>query len=383
MRRPNGQIVVIVDDEKPMRDYLSEVLSNEGYQCESFCEGLAALAFISEQEQPVDLVFTDINMPGMGGLDLLRTATAIFPSLPVIMVSGACDLGLATEALRGGATDYLLKPATPRDVAGLARKHLCKSALADHLRIRQALASLVTERTNGGLPAAQLHELFQVVGFKRYETLQHSKRVAEYARLLGQARRLSSQELTQLRLGALLHDIGKVAIPRNILFKPGALSEEETTIVRLHPRVGWDLLAEFNGLGAEAEVVYAHHERFDGTGYPRRLQGEKIPLAARIFSIVDAFDAITSDRAYRVALPIQKARQAIVEGRGTQFDPLLADLFGDLPDEKLIRIKEMLPETSAAEQPDTPMTDASGASRNAATDSPERLLGKAMSGAAE
>jgi response regulator RpfG family c-di-GMP phosphodiesterase len=350
MRRNSGQTIVIVDDEKSMRDYLSEVLFNEGYRCESFCEGLAALAFICEQEQPVDLVFTDINMPGMGGLDLLRTAAAIFPSLPVIMISGACDLDLATEALRGGATDYLLKPATPSDIVALARKHLSMSAQADHVRIRQALANLLTVRTNGTPAAAQLHELFQIVGFKRYETLQHSKRVAEYAKILGRACGLSGRELAQLELGALLHDIGKVAIPRNILLKPAALSEEEVAIMRLHPRVGRDLLAEFEGLGAEAEVVYAHHERFDGAGYPRRLKGENIPMAARIFSIADTFDAITSDRPYRAALSIEKARAAITEGRGTQFEPQLVDLFAELPDETLIRVKAMLPETSVQQE---------------------------------
>jgi HD-GYP domain-containing protein (c-di-GMP phosphodiesterase class II) len=286
----------------------------------------------------------------MGGLDLLRTATAIFPSLPVIMVSGACDLDLATEALRGGATDYLLKPAGPADIAAVARKHLSRSAHADQVRIRQALANLLTIRSNGTPAAAQLHELFQVVGFKRYETLRHSKRVAEYARLLGQVCGLSSGELTHLQLGALLHDIGKVAIPRNILFKPAALSEEEGAIMRLHPRVGWDLLAEFEGLAAEAEVVYAHHERFDGTGYPRRLKGDKISIAARIFSIVDAFDAITSDRPYRAALPIERAREAILEGRGTQFDPQVADLFTALPGETLIRVKELFPETAADDE---------------------------------
>jgi HD-GYP domain-containing protein (c-di-GMP phosphodiesterase class II) len=132
--------------------------------------------------------------------------------------------------------------------------------------------------------------------------------------------------------------------------KPAGLSDEEMSIMRLHPRVGWDLLAEFEGLGAEAEVVYAHHERFDGTGYPRRLKGENISIAARIFSIVDTFDAITSDRPYRAALSIEQARAAIVEGRGTQFDPLLVDLFAELPDEMLIRVKEMLPETSVQEE---------------------------------
>jgi putative nucleotidyltransferase with HDIG domain len=355
MRQTNDQTVVIVDDEKPMRDYLSEVLSNEGYRCETFCEGLAALAYISEQEQAVDLVFTDINMAGMGGLDLLRTATAIFPELPVVMVSGQCDLDLATEALRGGATDYLLKPATPADIAALARKHLSRTAHADHVRIRRALANLLIVRNGGASSAAQLHELFQVVGFKRYETMQHSKRVAEYAGLLGQSYGISNQELAQLHLGALLHDIGKVAIPRNILFKPASLNEEERAIIRLHPRVGWDLLSEFGDLSTEAEVVYAHHERFDGTGYPRRLKGDQISIAARIFSIADTFDAMTSDRPYRDALSIERARTAIAEGRGTQFDPQLVDLFARLPDDWLIQVKKRLPEKGAEQQVTLPV----------------------------
>lgn len=350
MKRTNGQTIVIVDDEKSMRDYLSEVLLNEGYRCESFCEGLAALAFISERIPPVDLIFTDIMMPGMGGLDLLRTSTAIFPDLPVVMVSGAYDIGLATEALGGGAADYLLKPATPSDIINLVRKHLANTAQIDHVRTRRALANLLAAPVNGASALSRLHELFDVVGFKRYETLQHSKRVAEYAKVLGLACDLSERELAQLRLGALLHDIGKVAIPRNILLKPSALTREETAIVQLHPQVGRDLLAEFEELGAEAEIVYAHHERFDGTGYPRQLKGEDIPKGARIFSIVDTFDAITSDRPYRDALPVEKARTAILEARGTQFEPKLVDRFAELPDAVLIHVKESVPEATAIEE---------------------------------
>jgi HD-GYP domain-containing protein (c-di-GMP phosphodiesterase class II) len=158
-----------------------------------------------------------------------------------------------------------------------------------------------------------------------------------------------------LHLGALLHDIGKVAIPRNILFKPASLNEEERAIIRLHPRVGWDLLSEFGDLNAEAEVVYAHHERFDGTGYPRRLKGDRISIAARIFSIADTFDAMTSDRPYRDALSIEKARTAIVEGRGTQFDPRLADLFVCLPDDLLIQVKKTLPEKGVEQQAALPV----------------------------
>jgi HD-GYP domain-containing protein (c-di-GMP phosphodiesterase class II) len=145
-------------------------------------------------------------------------------------------------------------------------------------------------------------------------------------------------------LGALLHDIGKVAIPRNILLKPSTLTEDEVTIMRLHPEVGRDLLAEFDGLDAEAAIVYAHHERFDGTGYPRRLTGKEIPKGARIFSIVDTFDAITSDRPYRNALSTAKARDAINEGRGTQFDPQIVDRFGEIEDPVLLRVRELLPE---------------------------------------
>jgi putative nucleotidyltransferase with HDIG domain len=260
------------------------------------------------------------------------------------MISGLCDLALAVEALKGGATDYLIKPAAPGDITSLVRKHLDNGEETGQARVRDALARFLKARALGNPAVPQLKELFEVLGFKRYETLQHSKRVSEYAKLLGQACQLPAKDLSRLQLGALLHDIGKVAIPRNILFKPTSLNQEEMAIMRLHPSVGWELLSEFPDLEKEAELVYSHHERFDGNGYPRGLQGNQIPLSARIFSIVDTFDAITSDRPYRAALSLGRAREIIVQGGGSQFDGRLAGIFVGIPEETLTFVKQILHE---------------------------------------
>ena len=197
--------------------------------------------------------------------------------------------------------------------------------------MRGALRKFLSLRDRDDKPGEQFQEVFDVLGFKRYETLQHSKRVAAYAVLLGEAKKLSTEELGHLALGALLHDIGKIAIPHNVLMKAGPLNDQEWGVMRLHPQIGWELLSEFPELGAEAEIVYSHHERFDGKGYPRRLKGHDIPLGARIFSIVDTLDAITSDRPYRGRQPIETAVAEIASHSNKQFDPTLVRTFQRVP----------------------------------------------------
>ena len=313
--------IVVVDDEEPMRDYLREVLTHEGYDCRCFTGSLAALSYMASSSERTDLVLTDINMPGMGGVDLLRTVKTVSPELPVILISDLYEVGLAIEALKGGAADYLLKPAQPEEVARLVARHLEPDHEGQREAMRGALRKFLSLRDRYDKPGEQVQEVFDVLGFKRYETLQHSKRVAAYAILLGEVKDLSTEDLGHLELGALLHDIGKIAIPHNVLMKPEPLNDEEWVVMKLHPQIGWELLSEFPELGAEAEIVYSHHERFDGKGYPRRLKGHDIPLSARIFSIVDTLDAITSDRPYRSRQPLKAARAEIKKRSGSQFDP--------------------------------------------------------------
>ncbi len=186
-----------------MREYLAEVLHQQGYECRSFHRGLAALSYLSEAESSPDLVLTDINMPEVSGIDLLRSVKAVSPDLPVILISGLYELGLAIDALKLGAADYLLKPAKPDDIAKLVAKHLEPLTQSQQALAQQALHRFMSVR-NPNLPVAeQVQEVFAALGFKRYETLQHSRRVATYAKRLGQASGLEDEELGHLELLAL------------------------------------------------------------------------------------------------------------------------------------------------------------------------------------
>lgn len=336
--------VLVVDDEPGVRDYLSAVLSFEGYRCRAFDGPLPALRYIQDGALPADLMLADINMPDMNGMELLRSSKAVKPEMPVILVSGLYELALALEALDSGADDYLRKPVKPRDVVALVERYLSNDSGEQEAALKQALEAYVEAHTSKAESAGPLREVFRSMGFKRYETFQHSQRVAAYCRLFGTRKNLSPEYLVRLELGALLHDIGKIGIPRNILLKPGPLNADEWAVMKTHPTIGHRLLCRFEALRDEAEIVYSHHERYDGRGYPRGLKGEQIPLGARLFSIVDAFDAITSDRAYRAGSPFGVAFAEIARMSGAQFDPELADLFCTIPVEELQAVRERFPD---------------------------------------
>ncbi len=332
--------IVVIDDESQIRDYLEEVLSLDGYECRCFQEGLSALAYMSQN--PPDLVMTDIRMPGMNGLELLKQVHSQAPTVPVILISGLYELAIALEAVRGGAADFLLKPAKPAEVLSLVAKHLHHGSGAAPEALQAALADFITRFRQGSADAGPL---FQLLGFKRYETMQHSLRVAAYAVRFGQACGLERAQMLDLELGALLHDVGKIAIPSNVLMKPGPLDEREWEIMRSHPRIGYQLLADLPGMEDAAQIVYSHHERYDGAGYPRGLRGEEIPLGARLFSIVDTVDAITCDRPYRAAQPFSVACRELGQNRGSQFDPGLVETFLQVPEQDLVTIRTRLPDS--------------------------------------
>ena len=339
----SSSTVLVVDDEEAIRNYLSSVLRFEGYDCRTFGESSAALEYVSSTEHHADLMLTDIKMPGMTGIELLRSVKQIKPGMPVILVSGLYELALAIEALEYGADDYLKKPVRPRDVLTAVGKYLTRDAGAREDSVQEALQDFLEARDD---PQASEHiaTIFRRLGFRRYETMQHSKRVAAYSRLLGERVAIPTPDLHRLELGALLHDIGKIGIPRNVLLKPGALSEEEWRVMRSHPVIGRRLMARFPELDRESEIVGCHHERWDGAGYPEGLAATQIPLFARLFSIVDAYDALTSDRPYRQAQGVDAAKQIVAEGSGTQFDPDLVESFLSIPNTSLEMIRERYPD---------------------------------------
>ena len=325
-----------------MREYLGEALTASGCVCNTFADSAAALSYLASVQELPDLVLSDINMPGMSGLDFLRTVRAVTPDLPFILISGLCELATAIDAMQAGASDYLLKPARREDIVRLVTKHILGQEGPEQAVMLRALDGFLNaRRLSGGDPASQLAPLLEMLGLKRLETLQHSQRVSGFSRLIGREMGLSPQYLETLEIGALLHDIGKAGIPHNVLMKPGPLDDKEWRIMRMHPVLGWELLSRVDGVREEAEIVYSHHESFDGAGYPRGLRGEQIPVGARVFSIADTLDAMVSDRPYRRGQPLGTVREKISLLGGTQFDPEIVRYFERLGNEKIEVLREM------------------------------------------
>jgi putative nucleotidyltransferase with HDIG domain len=262
--------------------------------------------------------------------------------MPVIMVTAVHDISVALAAIRNGAYDYLLKPFEREQLLAMVRRALEQRRLKLENRAYQSnLESLVAARTEQLRQAMTdlersyditLEALGDALDLKDAETEGHSKRVTAFTIAVARAMGLSGEKIRVIARGAFLHDIGKMAIPDAILRKPGALTEGETEIMREHCFRGYQMLKKIPFLSEAAEIVYSHQERFDGTGYPRGLSGQDIPMGSRIFSIADTLDAITSDRPYRAAQSIQVAREEVERFSGRQFDPAVVRVFMEMPD---------------------------------------------------
>ncbi len=331
--------VLIVDDEEMIRDLLSSALSQEEYTCSQASN--VDEAFVLLGEQPVDLVISDIMMPGRSGVELLRDLKKVDPDIAVLMITGLSDMNTALECVHLGADDYITKPFGINRVVLTVKNLIEKRCLALEKKNYQAsLEFKVMEqtaqirKTMNELSSAYdntLTALVKALDAREKEVGSHSERVMNYTVFLAGKLGMVGKELQELSKGALLHDIGKIGISDNILLKPGKLDDLEWLEMRKHPQVGYAILSEIGFLKTPAEIILTHHERFDGSGYPKRLKGEQIPLGSRIFAIVDTLDAMTSDRPYRKALPFDQVVDEIIKHRGTQFDPVIADLFLSIP----------------------------------------------------
>jgi putative nucleotidyltransferase with HDIG domain len=265
-----------------------------------------------------------------------------YPDMPVVMVTAVHDISVALAAIRNGAYDYLLKPFEREQLLNTVSRALENRRLKVENRTYQTnLESLVKARTDQ-LQAAMsslersyditLEALGDALDLKDRETEGHSKRVTAYTIAIARAMGLPREQINTIARGAFLHDIGKMAIPDKILNKPGKLETDEMTIMKEHAYHGYQVVKRIPFLAEAAEIVYSHQERFDGSGYPRELKGDRIPLGARIFSIADTLDAITSDRPYRPAQSLQAARTEIARWSGRQFDPDVVKVFLEMPE---------------------------------------------------
>jgi putative nucleotidyltransferase with HDIG domain len=281
-------------------------------------------------------------MAELDGIGLLERTKEKYPDMPVVMVTAVHDISVALAAIRNGAYDYLLKPFEREQMLAMVRRALENRRLKLENRAYQTnLETLVAARTDqlkqamGDLEKSYditLEALGDALDLKDAETEGHSKRVTAFTIAVARAMGLASEKIRVIARGAFLHDIGKMAIPDAILRKPGALTEDEVAIMREHCYRGYQMLRKIPFLYEAAEIVYAHQEKFDGTGYPRGLKGEEIPMGARIFSIADTLDAITSDRPYRAAQTVKAAQEEINRWAGRQFDPDIVRVFLAMPE---------------------------------------------------
>lgn len=336
--------ILVVDDEEAIREVVCTLLEVQGYRCTPCVNGRAGLdAF---RQDAYDLVLSDIVMPEMDGLKLLAELRAADPDVPVIMVTAMHDISIALEAIRAGAYDYILKPFEKDQLYLSVRRALEHRQLVIENRTYQSdLEQLVAERTEQLSIALQdleqsydytLEALGGALDAKDAETEGHCQRVTAFTITMAKAMKVDKALLRHIARGAFLHDIGKMGVPDHILRKPGPLTTEERDIMRRHCEIGYAVLERIPFLREAAEIVLSHQEFYDGTGYPRGLRGEQIPLGARIFAVADTLDAMISDRPYRKALPISAARDEIKRFAGTQFDPQVVEVFLAQP-EKLWR----------------------------------------------
>src|SRR5437870_5917925 len=332
--------LLIVDDEVEVRGVLNDLLS-ASYECEEAPSAEDALLQLRERDY--QLVISDITMSGMSGLEMIPHVKAIRPDTVIVMISGMQTIESAINALRLGAFDYLMKPFDLRQAEAAVERALEHHELIVAKRLYENhLEDLVTQRTAeldealGSLENAYrstLQALTAALETRDAETHGHSERVVTFSLRLGREYGLSSAQMKSLEFGSLLHDIGKIGVPDAILRKPAKLTEEEWIRMREHPSHGQQILRGIEFLEGAARVVGQHHEKWDGSGYPLGLKGEEIDICARIFSVADAFDAITSDRVYRKGRPYEAAAQELNEWAGRQFDPKVVEAFHRVPPE--------------------------------------------------
>jgi putative two-component system response regulator len=341
---PPTERILIVDDEEQIRTLLARLLGAQGYDCLTAEDAAAGRRVL--RETPVALVLSDVNMPGESGIDFTREVLVQYPDTAVVMVTGMDDRRYADVAIELGAYGYVLKPFKPNELiinVGNAlrrraleienrghREQLEQTVLDRTAALRDTIAQLETNEIElGRLREETIRRLSSAAEFRSQETGEHIVRMSLYCALLAQLADLEPKHAEMIRIASPMHDVGKIGIPDSILLKPGSLTHEERKVMEGHAEMGYRILAgsEVELLDLAALMALTHHERIDGAGYPRGLAGSAIPIEGRIAAVADVFDALTSDRVYRGAFEPDVARAMMEEGRGTQFDADLLDLF--------------------------------------------------------
>ena len=337
--------MLLVDDDEALLSWSERLLRKNGYSCDSAGDASAAQERLARRSYA--LAMLDVNMPpGESGLDLLVRIRTEHPKTAVVIITGEDDPELAMTAIEHGAYGYMVKPVGAGEMLINVANALHRRAREQQSeRLMRSLQAAVEDRGNeleGALQdlrlsntqvrisqAETIFRLARLVELRDEETGHHLQRMSNYCEVLARELNLPAARCEHLRLASQLHDIGKVAIPDAILLKPGRLTEQERSTIETHAQIGYEMLAGSNSEVVQlgALIARAHHEHWDGGGYPLGLAGEAIPLEGRIAAVADVFDALTSTRIYRPAFPVRRALETMQSERSTHFDPVVLDAF--------------------------------------------------------
>jgi response regulator RpfG family c-di-GMP phosphodiesterase len=332
--------ILIVDDDAQVREVLHQIFLSANYHCLLAANGKEGLDIFRASHPP--LIVTDLKMPVMDGIGLLEGVRATDEDAAVVVLTGAPDVKTAIDSLKLGAYDFIMKPVNVDELLFAAERALeRRQLLIERREYQELLERRVDEATRELQEAyrATLEALGSALDSRDVGTESHSRRVHGYALATARAYGVPEADIPDLERGVLLHDIGKIGIPDAILLKPGPLTPEEWKTMRRHPEIGKRLIENVPFLRGAIPIIFCHHEKWDGSGYPRGLRGEEIPLGARIFAVVDAFDAMTFDRPYSKAIPFEAAFAEIKRSTGTHFDPTVAKAFFRVPEKVLAEIR--------------------------------------------
>ncbi len=322
--------LLIVDDEPVISDIIFQCLSGEGYACDTANSAEQALTLLEQIDY--HLIISDIMMPGKSGIELLEEVKKKHPDIAIIMVTAVDDRKTAVRALQLGAYGYVIKPFELNEIVLSTVNALERRRLSlESKKYEARLENDVRERTQ------EIHQreeeiclrLTSACEFRDEETGTHIRRIGLYSAVIGAALGWEKRTLDEIQIAACMHDIGKIGVPDNVLQKPGRLTPEEFEIIKTHPSIGAQILSgsDISLINMAKDIALSHHEKWNGSGYPKGLVGEDIPETARIVAIVDVYDALVYKRVYRPAIPEEEALDMMRKDVGTHFDPRLFDIF--------------------------------------------------------
>jgi putative two-component system response regulator len=325
--------VLVVDDERSVRRFIGEILEMSGFTCLVAGDGKKARRYL--KEHTFDLVLCDQNMPGESGIDLVRYVREAYPHTAVMMVTAVDDPAIAKTAMEIGSYGYIIKPFKHNEIIINVQNALRRRELEIESREhRDNLEKMVQKRTEALQNSLSnlrksledtIRAMAMTVDSRDPYTAGHQKRVAELATAIGKDLGFSEDQLDGLRMAGVIHDLGKICVPSEILSKPGKINDYEFGLIKNHVQVGYDILKEIDFPWPIAQVVHQHHERMDGSGYLQGLCGDEILMEARVIGVADVVEAMAPHRPYRPALGIDKALEEISRNRATSYDPLVVD----------------------------------------------------------